>query len=230
MFHQYQTTPAGVITGSLLVALVLIALPALAQETDLPELAVEQARIAFVLTDDSIKQLRGNAVPDEVLAQLEPLQGTIFRTEGLFVRVLEEAIGAVAVAQYQDALLKAAYTYDGSDRREPFKALVGGAEQGEEAPAILLAGECPPPLGDYAIGQFQVIGILLGEPGDRARIKAPDGESYTIMTADCIGNRSGKVLAFSEDCVIIRETQRSEQDGDITETVSDVELCLSGRE
>ena len=67
---------------------------------------------------------------------------------------------------------------------------------------------------------------MLGEPGDRARIKSPDGNSYTLTVETCIGKFAGKVVAISENCVTIKETKRYKKGDEETMEESETELCL----
>jgi Tfp pilus assembly protein PilP len=192
------------------------------QESATSASTTETAPIAFIITDEVLRELHKQEFSEELLTQLATLKDTLFHTEKLFLNGIEEAIGQEALEQHKATLLELAYVYDSTGRREPFKPDDGGEE-----PAKLLDGEeCPGPLGKYEIGQFQVIGILLGEPGDRARIKAPDGESYTITMDICLGPHSGKVVAISENCVTIKETKRYEKDDEVSVEEPETDLCL----
>jgi Tfp pilus assembly protein PilP len=214
----------GVIIG------VLFGNPGLAQDTETSVNESGSSDIAFVITERTLAELRGHELSEEVLGQLETLQDTNFATEGLFLNALEEAIGAEALEQYQELILELAYVYDSADRREPFKPMVNTDDGKPQEPPLLVGDECPPPLGNYDLGQFRLLGIILEGKENRARIKAPDGESYTITAENCLGRFAGKVIRFSENCITIRESKRYEKDGEVTVKEDDTEICLNAEE
>lgn len=104
-----------------------------------------------------------------------------------------------------------AYTYDATGRREPFKTLIQAA-----IPQVVDLVITPPPeeitspLQQFDLKQIQVVGIILGGFGDYARVKAPDGESYTINVGTLMGQHRGKVIAISENAVQVKETMEYE--------------------
>ena len=206
-----------------LTSMVTFGLSSLAQEVESPASETGTTSIAFIITDTTLRELRKQELPEDLLTTLETLQDTLFNTEELFVTALEEAIGKEAFEEHKSLILKLAYVYDSTDRREPFKSPFEPEEEDQASP---IGDECPDPFGKYDVGQFQIIGILLGEPGDRAKIKAPDGESYTITLDSCIGRYAGKVIAISENCVTVRETKRYQKGDEISIEEPETDLCL----
>lgn len=100
-----------------------------------------------------------------------------------------------------------AYTYDGSGRREPFKTLIQESLPNVEDVVITPPPEeITSPLQQFDIKQIQVVGIILGGFGDYARVKAPDGESYTVNVGTLMGQHRGKVIAISENAILIKES------------------------
>jgi len=100
-----------------------------------------------------------------------------------------------------------AYEYDATGRREPFKTLIQEAAlQAEDVVLTPPPEEITSPLQQFDLQQIQVVGIILGGFGDFARVKAPDGESYTINVGTLMGKHRGKVIAISENAIEVKET------------------------
>ncbi len=100
-----------------------------------------------------------------------------------------------------------AFAYEGSERREPFKTLI--REALPDVQDVVLTPEPEEilsPLQQFDLQQIVVVGIILGGLGDYARIKAPDGESYTINVGTLMGTHRGKVIAISENAIHVKET------------------------
>ena len=216
----------GILICLIVAGIVLCGSPVSAQDAEPPVKDSGPSDLAFMITDRTLTELQKQEFPEELLAQLEPLKDTLFSTEGLFVNALEEAIGQEALEQHRAILLELAYVYDHAGQESPFDPKIKTDQGDSEVPTVIVGDECPPPLGQYDIGQFQVIGVVLGEPGDRAKVKAPDGEAYTITLDDCLGRYSGKVMAISENCVTIRETKRYKKGDEVSEKEEDTDLCL----
>lgn len=117
-----------------------------------------------------------------------------------------------------------AYTYDGAGRREPFETLV--QEAVPEAQDVVITPppeEATSPLQQFDVKQIVVTGIILGGFGDYARVKAPDGESYTINVGTLMGRNRGKVIAISENEVLVRERIEYES-GNVEEVETSLQL------
>ena len=99
------------------------------------------------------------------------------------------------------------YTYDPSGRREPFESLVISEDlSAEDVVVTPPPEELTSPLQKYDIKQIQVVGIILGGLGDYAKVKGPDGESYTISVGTLMGQHQGKVISISENVILVKET------------------------
>jgi Tfp pilus assembly protein PilP len=115
-----------------------------------------------------------------------------------------------------------AYNYDAAGRREPFKTLVQEAiPQVEDLVITPPPEEITSPLQQFDLKQIEVVGIILGGFGDFARVKAPDGESYTVNVGTLMGLHRGKVIAISENAIQVKETMEYESG-----KVEDVETLL----
>jgi len=103
------------------------------------------------------------------------------------------------------------YEYDPAGRREPFKSLV--AEELLQAEDIILTpppDEITSPLQEFTLDELKLTGIILGGLGDYARVRAPDGKSYTINVGSLMGTHGGKVISISNNIVLVKETIRYE--------------------
>ncbi len=103
------------------------------------------------------------------------------------------------------------FTYDGSNRREPFKTLVA-----EELPTVDEIIATPTPGGTvgalqkFEVKQLKLKGVILGGLGDYAKVEAPDGKSYTIDVGTFVGMHGGAVISIRDNAVIVKETIRYE--------------------
>ena len=99
------------------------------------------------------------------------------------------------------------YMYDPTGRREPFESLVAAEDlSAEDVVVTPPPEELTSPLQKYDIKQIKVVGIILGGLGDYAKVKAPDGESYTISVGTLMGQHQGKVISISENVILVKET------------------------
>jgi hypothetical protein len=62
--------------------------------------------VGYTLSATALKQLKAEGVPVEVVQALGTLKGQRFETDGVFLRAVEQCLGAEALGQYRDRLLK----------------------------------------------------------------------------------------------------------------------------
>jgi type IV pilus assembly protein PilP len=107
----------------------------------------------------------------------------------------EEAAVVVAVEPEQR------YVYDTAGRRDPFQPPLVVARQ------VLNADPEEPltPLQSYDIGQFRLIGVIIGKGEPRAMVVAPDGKSYILQRRIKIGKNGGQVTEVQQGMVVIEE-------------------------
>ncbi len=120
---------------------------------------------------------------------------------------------------------KLAFSYNPAGRREPFKPLIGLPDNNPGDPFLPEPG--PGPLEKHDLHQFQVIGIILGELGDYARVLAPNGKSYTIKVGTPIGMFQGSVISISDNVVLVREIKRFDDNGNIVVKEPETSLYLN---
>jgi Tfp pilus assembly protein PilP len=97
------------------------------------------------------------------------------------------------------------YRYSGQDRRDPLESLVK-----EAPPDVLRPKPRQPerpfgPLERFDLSALKLVGIVWGDLGRKALIKAPDGKSYFATLETYMGKYSGKVIAIENDRMVIEE-------------------------
>ena len=112
------------------------------------------------------------------------------------------------------------YHYDGQGQRDPLEPLV------KEVPPETLrpkprASERPlAPLERFDISALKLVGIVWGDLGRKALIKAPDGKSYFATLATYMGKYSGKVIAIENDRLVIEEQYLNAEDKVVPKTLT----------
>jgi type IV pilus assembly protein PilP len=117
-----------------------------------------------------------------------------------------------------------AYTYDPSGRRDPFKPLI--APKKSVAVPVESKVECPP-LQEFELASLKVVGIVWGELGRKAMLKAPNGRGYAVTSDMLIGRNCSRVLRIDANRIIIEET-RQDAEGNVSK--EEVVLRLRERE
>jgi len=100
------------------------------------------------------------------------------------------------------------YTYDASDRRDPFQPLIAPSK-----PAATFIEDKPncPPLQDFELASLKLIAIVWGDLGRKAMVKAPNGRGYSVTERMLIGRHCGRVQRIDSNAVVVEETRRDEQ-------------------
>lgn len=112
------------------------------------------------------------------------------------------------------------YRYDVQGQRDPLEPLV------KEVPPETLrprpqAFERPlGPLERFDISALKLVGIVWGDLGRKALIKAPDGKSYFATRDTYMGKYSGKVIAIENDRLVIEEQFLNAQDQVVPKTLT----------
>jgi Tfp pilus assembly protein PilP len=112
------------------------------------------------------------------------------------------------------------YHYDMQGQRDPLEPLV------KEVPPEILRPKLPGPerplgpLEHFDISALKLVGIMWGELGRKALIKAPDGKSYFATLETYMGKYSGKVIAIENDRLVIKEEYLNAQDKVVPKTLT----------
>jgi type IV pilus assembly protein PilP len=122
-----------------------------------------------------------------------------------------------------DTLAPEKYVYSPLGRRDPFQPLVA-VEKLKSTPA----SETPlTPLQKFDLGQFKLIGVIVGKGESKAMVIAPDGKSYILKRGVAIGKNNGVVREIRPNSVLVKERYE-----DFTGAVREIdqEIQLPNRE
>lgn len=95
--------------------------------------------------------------------------------------------------------IEAKYVYEPSGRRDPFLALV------KIRKTISDSGQPLTPLQKFDLGQFRLIGVIVGRNEPMAMVMAPGGKAYVLKRGIKIGKNAGHVIDIREDAVVVEE-------------------------
>jgi type IV pilus assembly protein PilP len=112
------------------------------------------------------------------------------------------------------------YRYRTQDRRDPLEPLVK-----EAPPDVLRPKPRQPerplgPLERFDLSALKLVGVVWGELGRKALIKAPDGKSYFAPLETYMGKYSGKVIAIENDRLVIEEQYLNSEDKLVPKTLT----------
>lgn len=101
------------------------------------------------------------------------------------------------------------YRYDVQGRRDPFDSLIKEKPVGPE----VVGPVCDPnrprgPIERFDLSTLKLMGIVWGELGRRAMIKAPDGKGYFVTEETYLGQNCGKIVAIEDDRLVLEERYR----------------------
>jgi Tfp pilus assembly protein PilP len=116
------------------------------------------------------------------------------------------------------------YHYDPQGRRDPFDALI----KEKPPPAV---GQPPPgpvidparprePLERFDLSALKLMGIVWGELGRRAMIRAPDGKGYFVTVGMYMGQNGGRIVAIEENHLMIEERHRDQEGKIVSKTLT----------
>lgn len=218
-----------IVSISLVLSLLASGYVVLAEEAKSKSLEQERGGGNYEITDTSLRRLKEKELPEDLLEKLAELREQKHTGEKAFLTAVEKTIGKEPTAQYKLQILRAAWYYAKGNRREPFEPKIRPTPSEPSANPTPTNGDCDSPLGEFEVGEIQVIGIILGDV-DLARVLAPDGKSYTIIVGTCIGKFNGKVVSFSDNCVTVKETKPVPEGDKTTVKESETQLCINPQE
>ena len=91
------------------------------------------------------------------------------------------------------------YVYEAAGRRDPFLPLA------EIRKPVSNGGQPLTPLQKFDLGQFRLIGVIIGRNEPMAMVMAPGGKSYVLKRGIKIGKNAGRIIDIREDAVVIEE-------------------------
>jgi type IV pilus assembly protein PilP len=114
------------------------------------------------------------------------------------------------------------YVYNPIGKRDPFEnPLKRNVEVSPESGIPLT------PLQKYDLGQFRLIGVIVGKGEPRAMVVAPDGKSFILKKGIKIGKNDGSVIDITTDSVLVKE-KYYDFAGEIRTSVQEIKLPKRG--
>jgi Tfp pilus assembly protein PilP len=113
------------------------------------------------------------------------------------------------------------YRYRPEGRRDPFESLV--KEKPPEGPLIPVSDhETRPrgPLERFDISALKLVGILWGQLGRRALIRAPDNKGYFVTVGTYMGENGGQVIGINDDRLMIEEKYKDTEGNIVGKTLN----------
>ena len=112
------------------------------------------------------------------------------------------------------------YRYDVDGRRDPLEPLVKEVPPEALRPKPRAPERPPEPLERFDLAALKLVGIVWGNLGRKALIKAPDGKSYFATLETYMGKYSGKVIAIEDDHLVIEEQYLNAEDKLVPKTLT----------
>lgn len=109
------------------------------------------------------------------------------------------------------------------DRRDPLEPLLKEVKVVDAKPkcdAASVPGRTLGPLERFDFSALKLVGIVWGELGRKALIKAPDGKSYFATIDTYMGKYCGKVIAVENDHLVVEELYVDAEGKDVPKTLS----------
>ena len=115
------------------------------------------------------------------------------------------------------------YRYNVQDRRDPLEPLVKEVKIADAKPKCAPGNSperAPSPLERFDFSALKLVGIVWGELGRKALIKAPDGKSYFATVDTYMGKYCGKVIAVQNDQLVIEELYVDAEGKEVPKTLN----------
>lgn len=116
-------------------------------------------------------------------------------------------------------LINNAYTYRRGGRRDPFAPLIKSRalmereifeQEGSWELVCDLSTDRKMPLSNFVLEGLEMKGVVWGDLGAKALIKAPDGKAYNVKSGDYIGTNCGKIIKITRQFMKIEERYRNQ--------------------
>lgn len=113
----------------------------------------------------------------------------------------------------------AAYVYDPTGKRDPFRSY--RFEQESSSGLEEVAG----PLESFELEQLSLVAVVWETPRPRALVADPSGRSYIVEEGTRVGKNEGRVIHIGDNLVLVKETY---EDFAGERTTKDVEMRIRG--
>ena len=107
------------------------------------------------------------------------------------------------------------YVYLPEGKRDPFRSFQFMNEEVETGGFG--------PLGDYELGQLNVVAVVWDTHKPRALVADPGGRSFVVHEGSQMGKNNGRVIHIGDDLVLVKETY---VDFEGNQTTKDVEMRI----
>jgi Tfp pilus assembly protein PilP len=101
------------------------------------------------------------------------------------------------------------YKYQSDGNRDPLEPLVKEKPPDTLVPVGAVPGRPLGPLERFDMAALKLVGIVWGNLGRRALVKAPDGKGYFVTVNTYMGKYSGKIVAIEEDHMVVEELYKN---------------------
>jgi len=120
------------------------------------------------------------------------------------------------------------YVYLPGNRRDPFKPLVEVRKPIQTKRREIPEDELTP-LQKYDVGQFRLLGVIVGKGSPTAMVLAPDGKSYILRSGIKIGKNDGIVVGVGAEGVKVKEFFY-DFSGEVRTGIQEIRLPTAGGE
>jgi Tfp pilus assembly protein PilP len=117
------------------------------------------------------------------------------------------------------------YRYEAQGRRDPFDALIKEKPPAPPSPVqppgpVIDPARPRGPLEHFDLSALKLIGIVWGDLGRRAMIRAPDGKGYFVTVGMYMGQNGGRIVAIEDDHLVIEEKHRDQEGKIVNKTLT----------
>lgn len=112
------------------------------------------------------------------------------------------------------------YKYQSEGGRDPLEPLVKEKPPDTLVPVGAAQGRTVGPLERFDMAALKLVGIVWGNLGRRALVKAPDGKGYFVTVNTYMGKYSGKIVAIEEDHMVVEELYKNIEEKIVPKTLT----------
>jgi type IV pilus assembly protein PilP len=115
-------------------------------------------------------------------------------------KVPQVKVNAAVDVKPEDAKVDESFVYDPSGMRDPFEELLAVRKPIAQNEIVPLT-----PLQEYDLGQFRLIGAIIGKGEPKAMVEAPGGKPFMLKKGVKIGKNNGVVVNITAAEVVVEE-------------------------
>lgn len=130
------------------------------------------------------------------------------------------SLPGVRHSEAQDTVLEATFRYETQERRDPFESLVKEKPLVKEWHPVIDDNRPRGPLERFDISTLKLVGILWGDLGRRALLRAPDDKGYFVNVGTYMGQNGGRVVSVDDDRLVIEEHYKDLEGNIVSKTLS----------